>query len=267
MATLAADFNFAASMITGHILEVYPSLTGALGRVTGPKQPQVMTRICRFLQISSAQAQAGLKVHITIPWVHPCGLASVDSAALPVWSLVFDSTFRGKPCEALGLQQMGGGDEMSWQSKRLFYNGKKYDYDIYIIIYIYICMYHVYVYTYTYNYTIQICKGHISLFRRKSALHGVATIRMPPASSESPSPWEQSSTSPRWPPFPAVEAQEARKFMVRLVRTLDAISIVLTAQLHLSSESHTFLCLPGSMDGTTKVGGTNINQYQKLKNM
>lgn len=28
MATLA-DFNFAASMITGHILEVYPSLTGA----------------------------------------------------------------------------------------------------------------------------------------------------------------------------------------------------------------------------------------------
>ena len=90
---------------------------------------------------------------------------------------------------------------------------------------------------------------------------------MPPTSSESPSPWEQSSTSPRWPPFPAVEAQEARKFMVRLVRTLDAISIVLTAQLHLSSESHTFLCLPGSMDGTTKVGGTNINQYQKLKNM
>jgi len=71
-------------------------------------------------------------------------LASVDSAALPVWSLVFDSTFRGKPCEALGLQQMGGGDEMSWQSKRLFYNGKKYDYDIYIIIYIYACIMYMY---------------------------------------------------------------------------------------------------------------------------
>ena len=140
MATLA-DFNFAASMITGHILEVYPSLTGAWWGVkldqNNPKLWPESADFCRSQPRHKLGSKSTSRSHGSTP------------AGWPRWTFNFQGHW-GLPCEALGLQQMGGGDEMSWQSKRLFYNGKKYDYDIYII-YIYICMYHVYVYTYTYT--------------------------------------------------------------------------------------------------------------------
>ena len=124
--------------------------------------------------ISSAAAQAGLEVHIAIPWVHPCRLTLVQPR-----SLVKDvdeaetSTFRVN----------------HW----IIFQGS-----VMIRIYTYIIYYYLYIYIYDYR-----CDGQWML--SAASLPCFRPWDSHKWGAETRCPWEQSSTSPGSQPFP--EAQ------------------------------------------------------------